>query len=102
MNEPVRHVDPVTRWLATIGMLLAIGDLVFAGGVLKAKVDTHDISISDLNAHMQSEVASIYKKFDDKAEADAKRDVAIARIETKLDYITDTVGRIDKKLESGK
>lgn len=100
--ETIKHVDPVTRWLAAIGMLLAIGDLVFAGGVLKAKVDTHDTSISNLNAHMESEVASIYKKFDDKAEGDARRDVAIARIETKLDYIAETIGRVDKKLEPGK
>lgn len=102
MNEQAKHPDPMTRALAIFGILLALADLVFAGGVLKGKVDNHDASISNLNAHVESEVASIYKKFDDKAEADARRDVAIARIETKLDYITETVARIDKKLESGK
>lgn len=101
MNEHLPR-DNVTRWIATIGVLLAIGDLVFAGGVLKAKVDTHDASISNLNAHMENEVATIYKKFDDKSTADAKRDVDIARLDTKLDYISETLSRIDKKLENSK
>ena len=83
---------PIAIITSVIGVIIAVGSIVFAAGVRNGKIDTNTSSVNSIESRLSTDIRSTETRLNSKIDANDKRHSDdIKSINSKLDKIMDYI-----------